>query len=230
MKVKKGRFLFSFCMVPLLPDRSVYATVYEPREDSFLFLEALDADRELLQSRPRSLVLEVGPGSGIVSAHLSAVLGAAQHALFLGCDINPAAARAAHETFYRNAGQRPHLCDTLVGDLCGPLSARLRGQVDVLLFNPPYVPTDDDELGHSDLRAAWAGGADGMAVTSRFLPLVAPLLAPDGLCYLVLERANDPVAIARQMAETWQLTPKRVAACTAKNERLSVWRFSHRAK
>ncbi len=217
-------------MVPLLPDRSVYASVYEPREDSFLFLEALDTDRELLQSRPRSLVVEVGPGSGIVSAHLSAVLGAEQHALFLGCDINPVAARVARETFRRNVGSRPHVCETLVGDLCGPVAARLRGQVDVLLFNPPYVPTGPEELGHADLRAAWAGGPDGMAVTRRFLPLVAPLLAPAGLCYLVLVQENDPVRVAREMAEQWQLAPRRVAKCTAKNERLSVWRFAHCCK
>jgi release factor glutamine methyltransferase len=216
-------------MVPLLPDRSVYASVYEPREDSFLFLEALDADRELLLSRPRSLVLEVGPGSGIVSAHLSSLLGD-EPTLFVGCDINPVAARVARETVRRNAsagGRRRHVCETLVGDLCGPVAARLRGQVDVLLFNPPYVPTDAEEVGHGDLRAAWAGGADGMAVTSRFLPQVAPLLAPGGLCYLVLVEENDPLRIARDMAERWQLAPRRVAKCTAKNERLSVWRFSH---
>lgn len=55
---------------------------------------------------------------------------------------------------------------------------RLCRSVDVLLFNPPYVPTPDEEAyaaqtlapRASDLIAgAWAGGEDGMGVTNLFL-------------------------------------------------------------
>lgn len=215
--------------VPLVArvDRSAYANVYEPREDTFLLLDALDADRELLTGQARCVVVEVGPGSGVVSAHLSRLL-SDQSALFLGVDINPDAARVARQTFDGDRAGRPHAMECVVGDLCAPLASRLSGQIDVLVFNPPYVPTDDDEVGHGDLRAAWAGGRDGMAVTSRFLPSVATLLSPTGLCYLVLVQENDPVGIARLMAQQYGLLPKQVARKTAKNERLSVWRFSRR--
>lgn len=115
-------------------DRKAFSEVYEPREDSFLFLDALDSEKEFLNSVPRSVVLEVGPGSGIVSTHLSRVLGAQQHVLFFGCDINPAATRVTQQTFrVNNADKRPHSMHCVVGDLASPFLRRLAGKVTFFL-------------------------------------------------------------------------------------------------
>lgn len=50
---------------------------------------------------------------------------------------------------------------------------RLRHCVDIILFNPPYVPTDHGESFHAQgsagIAGSWAGGLDGMEVTNRFL-------------------------------------------------------------
>lgn len=55
----------------------------------------------------------------------------------------------------------------------GPLASRLHRQVDVLLFNPPYVPTLDEEAygaqNDADITGAWAGGKDGMRITDMLL-------------------------------------------------------------
>ena len=63
-----------------------------------------------------------------------------------------------------------------MASLAGPLRARLAHAVDILLFNPPYVPTETDEADtaqqDADIAGAWAGGQDGMEVTDILLDQV----------------------------------------------------------
>lgn len=60
------------------------------------------------------------------------------------------------------------------------------------MFNPPYVPTPDEEVERGGIAAAWAGGARGRRVTDRLLPLVPTLLSPRGEMFLVAVHENDP--------------------------------------
>lgn len=216
-------------MLSFLPS-DVFERVYEPREDTHLLVDALRQDVALLLELRPSVCMEVGPGSGFVSASLSALLPALPVAFF-GVDINPEAARVSRLTFeHHNCAvpRRPHTMDCVVADLTHCFGDRLDGRVDVLLFNPPYVPTDDDELGHADLRAAWAGGRNGRVVIDRFLPHAARLLAPGGVLYMVLVLENEPLALATHMAERYRLVPRIVARTQAKNERLFIMRFQQR--
>jgi release factor glutamine methyltransferase len=61
----------------------------------------------------------------------------------------------------------------VICDLVGSLRPRLFRSIDVLIFNPPYVPTEEEEAldaqAEGDIAGAWAGGFDGMAVTNRLL-------------------------------------------------------------
>jgi len=109
-------------------------------------------------------------------------------------------------------------------DLTGPLQRRLAGLVDVVLFNPPYVPTPPEEVGSENIEAAWAGGIDGREVIDRLLPTVAELLAPRGRLYLVLVAENRPTDVAAALAATGLTKATRVKATRAKNESLSIWR------
>ena len=61
----------------------------------------------------------------------------------------------------------------MVANLADNVLTRLAGQVDVLLFNPPYVPSDESEMQGRDLSRAWAGGVDGRQVLDQLLPNVA---------------------------------------------------------
>ncbi|CAI4216652.1 unnamed protein product [Parascedosporium putredinis] len=153
------------------PDTSHIPTslVYDPVEDSYLLLDtfSLDTERAFLQSHffpspspssaqtpvpaPAALVLELGSGSGVVSAFLAAN---AQHIfggpVLCACtDLNPHACRATSQTvtkeLARKRGEDPSAATGLFlgvsnADLEGPWH---RGIVDVLVFNPPYVPTPD---------------------------------------------------------------------------------------
>lgn len=50
---------------------------------------------------------------------------------------------------------------------------RLKHNIDLLIFNPPYVPTYDQEArfaqGEKDIAGSWAGGIDGMTITNLVL-------------------------------------------------------------
>jgi release factor glutamine methyltransferase len=201
--------------------------VYEPREDSWLFVDALREDVGLITSLRPSICLEIGPGTGVITTHLSTFL-ANIPMLFLCADVNVDAARATKTTFNTHNSGRPHHLDCVVSDLDNAFGGRLDGLVDVLLFNPPYVPTDECELGFTDIRASYAGGPNGRTVIDRFLPCVPRLLSPSGVCYLLLVLENEPLAIAKEMGERYQLMPHIVARVKAKNERLFVIRFQRK--
>ena len=105
-------------------------------------------------------------------------------------DVNPEACGCTLETC-RGHGVGPSV-DALCADLLGPLRPRLDGAVDVLLFNPPYVPTPAEEVERGGIAAAWAGGERGRVVIDRVLPQVPHLLSPGGRMYMVALRENAP--------------------------------------
>ncbi|HXZ78063.1 MAG TPA: putative protein N(5)-glutamine methyltransferase [Streptosporangiaceae bacterium] len=129
------------------------------------------------RGRPRTVVVvDLCCGSGAVGAALAASLGRIElHA----ADIDPAAVRCARRNVAAVGGR------VYQGDLYGPLPARLRGRVDILAANVPYVPSGEVGLLPPEARAheprmALDGGADGLDVLRR-VAAAAPLwLAPGG--------------------------------------------------
>jgi release factor glutamine methyltransferase len=210
------------------------ATVYEPAEDSYLFVDSLSVDlpsaiAEFPTSSEPLVCLEVGSGSGYVSTHLSLVLRGLQRASFAYCtDINADAAALTSQTFRVN-GVFAH--EEAVCDLADAFKARLRHRVDVLLFNPPYVPCDADEFAGADgLARAWAGGLHGREVLDRFIPDVGELLSPHGCFYLIAIPQNRPDELMRVFERKHGLVGRVVGRRTAANEQLMLIRFDRRRK
>ena len=61
--------------------------VYEPAEDSFLLLDAIEIELETLKTLRPTLCVEIGPGSGIISAGIGSAL--KSECFVMACDINP---------------------------------------------------------------------------------------------------------------------------------------------
>ena len=192
--------------------------VYEPSDDTFLLIDALSADAADLRQRRPALCVEVGSGSGCVITHLGSLL---PDAALLAGDVNRWAATATRATAVANG-----LCaDTVQMDL---LTAIRPGTIDVLVFNPPYVPTSEAELEEAiaaaDISASWAGGTRGRRVLDRLLPVLGNALSPQGVFYLLGVAENEPDQIAAELKESHGLHSRVIAERRAQNERLFVMR------
>lgn len=142
-------------------------------------------------ARPGSVVVDLCCGSGALGAALVAAVDRVElHA----ADIDPAAVRCARRNVADSGGQ------VYEGDLYQPLPATLRGRVDVLLANVPYVPTEEvallpPEARVHEPRVALDGGADGLEVLRR-VTAAAPLwLAPGGCLLFETSERQAPQAV-----------------------------------
>ncbi|NWX10320.1 HEMK2 methyltransferase, partial [Caloenas nicobarica] len=196
-----------------------FGDVYEPAEDTFLLLDALEQDAARLREARVEICLEIGCGSGVVSAFLaSSIIGSS--ALYICTDINPMAAYCTVETALLN---NVHL-QPVITDLVEGLSPRLNGEVDLLVFNPPYVVTPSEEVESHGIEASWAGGKKGREVMDRVFPLVPDLLSAGGLFYLVTIKENNPDEILETMKKCG-LEGTRVLSRQAGQEILTILKF-----
>jgi release factor glutamine methyltransferase len=140
---------------------------------------------------PGAVVVDLCCGSGAVGAALAAVLDVSElHAV----DIDPAAVACARRNVSAAGG---HVHE---GDLYAPLPPGLRGRVDLLVANAPYVPTEaigllPAEARVHEPRAALDGGADGLDVVRRVAAGAPPWLAPEGHLLVETSRRQAPHAL-----------------------------------
>ena len=124
--------------------------VYEPAEDTFLLAENLKVKKT-------DKLLEIGTGTGII-----AILASKITDRVIAVDINKYAVECARKNSEINHSD----IDIKLGDLFDPVKDE---KFDIILFNTPYLPTNEDERIDDELEAAWDGGTDGRAVINRFI-------------------------------------------------------------
>lgn len=148
--------------------------VFVPRQRTALLVERAVA---LLRDAPRTpLVVDLCCGSGAVGLAVATALGPVElHA----ADVDPVAVRCARRNL-AGVGGRVHQ-----GDLYAALPAGLRGRVDLLAVNAPYVPSAavalmPPEARDHEPRTALDGGPDGTGLQRRVAAGARDWLAPGG--------------------------------------------------
>ncbi|MFI9270865.1 putative protein N(5)-glutamine methyltransferase [Kitasatospora sp. NPDC052896] len=143
-------------------------------------------------ARPGAVVLELCCGTGAAGAALAAAVGPVElHA----ADLDPAAVRCARRNVAAAGGR------VYQGDLYQPLPAGLRGRVDVLIANAPYVPSGEVDLLPAEARlheplVALDGGADGVDIQRRVAAAAPAWLAPGGHLLIETSERQAPATVA----------------------------------
>ena len=172
-------------MTTLYPDvgdsLTVTAGVYAPQHDSQLLIEAITRSGAVTGRR----VLDLCTGSGAV-AIAAAQLGARSVAAL---DISPQAVGCTRA----NAADAGVYVDARVGTLAEALAA---GPFDVVVSNPPYVPTGpdahlEDIPAHVGPATAWNAGADGRVVLDPLCDSAPELLTDSGTLLIVHSEFAD---------------------------------------
>ena len=141
--------------------------VYVPAEDSYLLADNLEIKKG--QS-----VLEIGTGSGIVAMYASRLTDD-----ITVTDINFDACELARKNFTENGIEN---IEILWGNLFEVVENK---KFDVILFNTPYLPTDDDEVLDNTINYAFDGGLNGRKVIDLFLNEVGNHLNDGGIVQMI---------------------------------------------
>ncbi|MBP1908724.1 HemK2/MTQ2 family protein methyltransferase [Methanolobus bombayensis] len=174
--------------------------VYEPAEDSYLL-----ADTALEFVKDGMDVLEIGTGSGFVSA----VIKANRKVKLLATEISPLAAICA----------RSNGIDVIRTDMFAGLKGK--EQFDIIIFNPPYLPTSDDEKIPGWLNYAFDGGIDGRKDVVPFLQKAGNYLKSDGIILLLISSLTGVDEVVMEI-EKARFRPEIVSSTKCSFERLVV--------
>ncbi len=175
-------------------DLAVSPATLIPRPDSETLIEAALA--ALPERAAVRRILDLGTGTG---ALLLAALSEFPAAFGVGVDLSPGAAALAARNAAANglAGRAAFLC--------GHWAAALDGRFDLILANPPYIPSGDiaglmPEVAAYEPASALDGGADGLHAYRTILPALPGLLTPGGVAVLELGagQACDTDSLARR--------------------------------
>lgn len=171
-------------------DFALNAATLDPRPDTEVVVEAalaLFADRQ-----PPARILDLGTGSGCLLVTLLAEFGGAKG---IGLDLSQEALQLAQDNAER-LGVRAR-ADFVQGSWDVPL----QGKFDLVVSNPPYIPSADigglaPEVREHDPVLALDGGADGLNAYRAIAATLNDRLAPDGVVIFEIGVSQDVAVIA----------------------------------
>lgn len=162
--------------------------VFVPRpETEFVAQFAIDA--LATTASPRPVGVDLGTGSGAIALAMATEV---PHAEVIGVEVSPLAYVWTRQNFRRVGGDNAR---SVFADLADALP-ELDGGVDVVISNPPYIPSGalprDPEVRLFDPEIALYGGEDGLDVVRQVSATARRLLRPGGT--LVLEHGEMQAA------------------------------------
>lgn len=173
--------------------------VFVPRPETEVVAGvAIDESVRVATTGRTPLVVDLCTGAGGIAAAVASETSARVVAVDASADA--VALAAANTGSLSTAPVRVE-----VGDVREPaLLADLRGTVDVVVANPPYIPPDAVPLDvevrdHDPDLALYGGGLDGLMLPAAVVARAADLLHPGGL--LVMEHADSQGSGARALAD-----------------------------
>jgi release factor glutamine methyltransferase len=186
-----------FCGIRIALDPGVFV----PRRRSEFLVEQAAALAPV-----GAIAVDLCCGSGALGVGLTTMRPVELHA----GDLDPVAARCARRNVEPLGGQ------VYEGDLYDALPPALRGRVQVIVANVPYVPTDaiasmPPEARLYEAPVALDGGPDGLDVLRRVAAGAPAWLAAGG--HLLIETSSEQAPTAVQVFSGCGLTA-RVATCT----------------
>ena len=168
----------------------LHSEVYEPAEDTFQLLEAIHVNET-------DSVFEIGTGCGLIA------LECCHRGADIVCsDINPFAVELTHLNYVNNKSCLKGGFEIRTGDLFSVLKPF--EQFDVIIFNPPYLPTNSNDLvGDSGwFDTATDGGVDGLRVTRRFIDGLKKYLCRNGRAYFVFSSLAERKKLETYLSDT----------------------------
>ena len=167
--------------------------VFVPRRRTELLVaEAAGFARAAAHPDHVPVVVDLCCGTGAIGAAVADAVGPID---LVAADVDPAAVRTARRNL-ESLGAR-----VAEGDLFDALPDDLRGRIDVLAVNAPYVPTDEiammpPEARDHEARVALDGGTDGLDVHRRVAASARDWLAPGGHLLIETSRRQAPATLA----------------------------------
>ena len=192
--------------LPYLTGRiEFYGLEFEVTPDVLIPRPETETLVDLALARHPTSVVDVGTGSGCIAVALAAHL---PDAIIYAIDISTAALAVAHRNAERyGVAERVPL---LVGDVLSPRPS----PIDLIVSNPPYIPSGEcaslpASIRDHEPRLALDGGSDGMAIIQRLL-IQAPAVLRNGEPEegeagggLLIEIGADQGEAASQLARTF---------------------------
>ncbi|CEF65143.1 HemK methyltransferase family member 2 [Strongyloides ratti] len=166
---------------------SYTSSIYDPSNDTFLLMDVLEEHKNELISLKPLLVFEIGSGSGVVTAFIRKLLESEINFISLTSDVNFNACRCTQETCLMN--HFVNKVDSVCCDILEPFLPRICNKIDLLIFNPPYVLTENEPRCEEEL--CFAGGPNGRHVLDKLLPRLKDVLTIGGRFYVIALKENN---------------------------------------